>query len=144
MVSSIRTDNIYKKNKLNVNNNRVINVNFPVNNDFKALFVLKLNVFLGFLLIASIFVSMISYSMVIAKENKLASINTRTSELSYENLDLQNKVDNAKSLYTINEKAEKINFLKKADKIMEVKNLMPVISTKRHNREIKIQPVLGY
>lgn len=143
MASSIRTDNIiYKKAKQD--HNRIISGNFPINNDFRALLILKLNSVLGFLLIASILISMFSYSVVIAKENKLASINTKTSELSYENLDLQNKVDNEKSLYTINQKAEKISSLQKADKILEVKGLAPALTVKTEKNDIKNQPVLGY
>lgn len=143
MVSSIRTDNIiYKKAKQE--HNRIIAGDFANNNDFKALLILRLNGVLGFLLVASILVSMFSYSIVIAKENKLSSINTKTSELSYENLDLQNKVDNEKSLYTINKKASQINFLKKADRVMEVNGVEPAQLAKKASYKLEAQPVLGY
>ncbi len=58
---------------------------------------------------------------VISRESVVQNIHTKTNKIYYENIELQNKVDNLRSFYAIDNKVSKINFLKKADKVIEVK-----------------------
>jgi len=82
--------------------------------------VLKVNIMLAFCLAVAVVLSMVSYLAVIAKENRIKDLHTSTNKINYENIELQNKVDYLKSFYTIDDKVQKIDFLKKADKVMEV------------------------
>ncbi|GEM_PF-4531364 len=89
----------------------------------KELRIFKLNKFMSFCLLIFVVLSMASYIIVISKEAVIKDIHTKTTGLFYENIDLQNKVDNLKSFYTIDNQVSKVNFLQKADKIIEVNNV---------------------
>lgn len=91
--------------------------------------ILKVNLILAVSLIPVIVLSMVSYLAVIAKENRVKDLHSITNQINYENIELQNRVDYLKSFYTIDDKVQKIDFLKKADKVMEVekKNRVPVL-----------------
>ncbi|OGH96873.1 MAG: hypothetical protein A2104_07285 [Candidatus Melainabacteria bacterium GWF2_32_7] len=143
MVSSVKV-NSYKKDRQYDAQNAIVQGDFPKYDSFREVSLFRFNRFLSFMLVISILISMVSYSMVVAKENALSSIHTKTNEVNFENIELQNKVDYSKSFYTINNKVAKVNFLKKPDAIMEVKsvNTIPVIEKSRNN--IEIQPVPGY
>ena len=54
---------------------------------------------------------MVSYSMVVAKENTVLPICIiKPTMLNFENIDLQNKVDYVKSFNNINDKVVKVEF----------------------------------
>jgi hypothetical protein len=105
--------------------------------DHKELSLFKLNKFMAFCLLAFAVFSMISYIAVIFREAVIKDIHTKTAGIFYENIDLQNKVDNLKSFYSIDNKVSKINFLQKADKVIEVKDINKPVKIKnirdKHN-----------
>jgi len=97
----------------------------------KELRIYKLNKFMSYCLLFFVVLSMASYVLVITKETFVKRIHSKTASLLYENIDLQNKVDNLKSFYSIDNKVSKVNFLKKADKIIEIKDLDPPVKLKK-------------
>lgn len=142
MVATLRSE-IYGKRQIN-NSNAIINTHFQENENLKDVAIFKFNRFVSFILISFIMTSMVSYSMVIAKENAIISVHNKINDINFENIDLQNKVDYARSFYNINSKVEKANFLKKPDKIWEVSNSGLIPKIKKNNNEIKIKPISGY
>jgi len=144
MVSSIKANTNKKVNQYN-DIDSLVKGNFPRHENFRELAVFRFNRFLGHLLIVSIIASMISYSMVVAKENSLSSIHNKTSDLNFENIELQNKVDYVKSFNNINNKVASVNFLKKPDAVMEVNgSLVNPVTVKNVNKIETIKPISGY
>lgn len=132
-----------KKNKQQKNS--LLKGNFPEQSSiYPKPKILRINSFIAFLLSLSIVLSMISYLGVVAKEHKIKDLHSVTNKINYENIELQNKVDYLKSFYSIDNKVQKIDFLKKADKVMEVskKNKYPVIEYSK--KEFTVPCVPGY
>jgi len=106
--------------------------------------ILKINFILAIALTVVVFLSMISYLGVISKENKIKNFHALTHKLNYENIELQNKVDYLKSFYAIDGKVQKIDFLKKADKVMEVKKRTSIPVMFKKNDFFDVTSVSGY
>lgn len=143
MVSSIKAA-AYKKVKQSPMQNPIIRADFPVYEDVKQLPVFKFNRFLSCVLVLSVFVSVVSYSMVIAKENAIVAYHNKANEVNYDNIELKNKVDYAKSFYNVNNKVTKINFLRKADKVLEVKAIASNPVVVNNSDKVEVQPISGY
>jgi|GEM_PF-1632669 len=143
MVSSIKSA-AYKKAKQSPMHNPIIRADFPVYEDVRQLPVFKFNRFLSCVLGVSILISVVSYSMVIAKENAIIAYHNKANDVNYDNIELQNKVDYARSFYNVNDKITKIHFLTKAEKVLEVKAVTtnPVIVNK--SEKVEVQPISGY
>ncbi|MDD3151203.1 MAG: hypothetical protein PHV68_10285, partial [Candidatus Gastranaerophilales bacterium] len=95
-------------------------------------------------LISCIIISMASYSFVIAKQSKMSAIQQKTAEINYENAELQNKVDFLKSFYNINKQVSKIKKLQKAEKIIEVKTILPNTQIAENQSAFSINPLRGF
>ena len=109
----------------------------------RELIMYKFNKFLAYCLLILVFLSMASYMAVVSKELIAQDLHSKTNKLYYENIDLQNKVDNLKSFYAIDNKVSKINFLKKADKVIEVNainNAVPKIKDNIDKHNLKQVP----
>jgi len=143
MVLSIKAAT-YEKHKQSPMQNPIIRADFPIYEDVKQLPVFKFNRFLSCLLGVSILVSVVSYSFVIAKENSLIAYHNKANDVNYDNIELQNKVDYARSFYNVNEKIAKINFLKKPDKVLEVKAVPPTPVIVSNSDKVEIQAISGY
>ena len=144
MVSSVKTVEYKNAPSHSHNDNPILKGDFKRNVNQKINAIFKLNHFLSTMLILSVIISMVSYSMVAAKETQVSVIHSDTNELNFENIELQNKVDHARSFYNINNKIADVNFLKKPDNIIEVKADSQLPSVKKENEEIKVQPISGY
>lgn len=128
-----------KKNNFEKHQNPIIKGEFPTHPTiYKKPAIVKANKILAFSLLAAVIVSMTSYIGVIAKENKIKNLHASTNKINYENIELQNKVDYLKSFYTIDTKVQKIDFLKKADQVLEVRasNKIPIISSNKKKNDI--------
>lgn len=144
MVSSLKTIQTKRPKQL-YTQNPMIKGDFPSQKkNLGELSVFMLNRFLGVSLIVTILASMMSYFLVVSKENAVISIHNKTNELNMENIELQNKVEQAKSYYNINYKVSKVDFLKKPDKIMEVTALASVPEKKKTTERLESKPVLGF
>ncbi|MEI7473761.1 MAG: hypothetical protein WCK67_03190 [bacterium] len=144
MVSSLKTAQ-NKKIKQTYSQNPMIKGEFPsYENNLGELSILNLNRVLGASLFIAILVSMVSYFLVVAQENSIITVHKDTNELNMENIELQNKVEQAKSYYNINYKVSKVNFLKKPDKIMEVNAIASVPEKKKAIERLEVKPVSGF
>lgn len=143
MVSSMKAA-AYKKIKQSPMQNPIIRADFPVYEDVKQLPVFKFNRFLSCVLGVSILISVVSYSMVIAKENAIIAYHNQANDVNYDNIELQNKVDYARSFYNVNEKIAKVSFLKKPDKVLEVKAITPAPVVVSSTDKVEVQPISGY
>ena len=65
----------------------------------------------------------IVYSIVAVKEDRLASLHSKINELNYENIELENKLENVKSYYSVDNKVAETNTLDKAKKVIEINTL---------------------
>lgn len=145
MISPTKTASDKKNNNKNYNQSPIVKGKFPRFKHAKNQSLFKFNFFLSSSLLIAIITSMISYSIVIAKENHIIAIHNKTNDLNYENIELQNQVDYARSFYNINNKVAKVSFLKKADKVIEVKPVTSLIPTIQETKdEGKIKTVSGY
>ncbi|MDD3013783.1 MAG: hypothetical protein PHC34_08790 [Candidatus Gastranaerophilales bacterium] len=142
MVSSMKAA-AYKKIKQSPMHNPIIRAEFPIYEDVRQLPVFKFNRFLSCVLGISILISVVSYSMVIAKENAIIAYHNKANDVNYDNIELQNKVDYARSFYNVNEKISKISFLKKPDKVIEVKAITPNPVVVKSDK-VEVQPISGY
>jgi len=102
--------------------------------NYRELRIYKFNKFLAFCVLTLVVLSMASYMAVVTREIVVKDLHIKTNKIYYENTDLQNTVDNLKSFYAIDNKVSKINFLKKADKVIEVKSLNNSITPKKTNK----------
>lgn len=103
-----------------------------------------INIILGLMLLITIILSMVSYFAVTARESRIKELHASTNQLNYENIELQNKVDSLKSFYVIDTKVQKIDFLKKPDKVMEVNETANTRTVKDKEDFKNIIPVSGY
>lgn len=143
MVSSMKSA-VNRKVNYNAVQTPIIEGHFPSHVNYRELQVFKFNRFLSFALGITILVSMISYSMVVAKESAVITAHNRTHEINFENIELQNKVDHTKSFYNMNEKIAKIGFLKKADKVLEVKESALILNLNQNADKISVKSIPGY
>ena len=60
------------------------------------------------------------YSVVALSEAKLANLHSKISELNYENTDLENKLENVKSFYSVDNKVSSSDVFEKAKNVLEV------------------------
>lgn len=60
------------------------------------------------------------YSVVALCETKVAALHSRISDLNYENTDLENKLENVKSFYSVDNKVSSTSDFEKAKKVIEV------------------------
>ena len=112
----------YKPKKSGLTKRPVIKGDFSTYKiNYRELKIYKFNKFMAFVLLIFVLLSMASYMAVITKESLVKNIHADTNKIYYENIELQNKVDALKSFYSIDTKVSKIDFLKKADKVIEVK-----------------------
>jgi len=102
--------------------------------NYKELRIYKFNKFLAFCILALAVLSMASYMAVVSREIIVKDLHIKTNKIYYENTDLQNAVDNLKSFYAIDNKVSKINFLKKPDKVIEVKSARNNVVQKNKNK----------
>ena len=127
-------DHKSNKKKITVPQKSLIRGKFPAQvSIYPKPRILRVNSILFVALAAAVMFSMISYLAVTAKESSVKELHFSTNKINYENIELQNRVDYLKSFYAIDDKVQKIDFLKKADKVMEVeeKNSIPVFLDNR-------------
>ncbi len=133
------------KKQFSTHQNPVVRAKFPAKTSvYPKPAILKINKILAFSLLAAVFLSMASYLGVIAKENKIKEFHSLTNRINHENIQLQNQVDYLKSFYLIDHKVQKVDFLKKPDKVIEVngQHKMPVFSDNKEFFDITTAP--GY
>ena len=71
------------------------------------------------------------YSIVALSEAKLTKLHAKISELNYENIDLENKLENVKSYYSVDTKVSSTADFDKAKNVLEVNHVD--VKTVPHN-----------
>lgn len=104
----------------------------------------KLNRFLGMSLGVMVIFSMLSYSIVVAQEYKISNLHSNISELNYENIELENKLEQIKSYYSVNQKVAAAKTLDKAQSVLEVNQTDSDIEFSPTKQKLKVKSVLGY
>lgn len=144
MVSSLNYYEIKNKKHIKTSHNAIIDGNFPSFENLKELAIFKFNRLLTVLMAIAVVASVITYSSVAANENSILMVHNEISDLNFENIELQNKVDNVKSFYNVNDKVSRINLLQKAADVIEVSSVEPKMTGKNAKQELNIKSVLGY
>lgn len=112
----------YKQRKTGLTKRPVIKGDFSTYKiNHKELGIYKVNRLAASFLTMLVLFSICSYTAVLFREKIVKDVHAETNKIYYENIELQNKVDTLKSFYSIDNKVSKINFLKKPDKVIEVK-----------------------
>lgn len=62
----------------------------------------------------------VSYTLVLCKEDDVRKLHIKTSSVKMENIDMKSNVEFSKSLYNVESKASSISYLHKPEKIIEV------------------------
>ena len=70
------------------------------------------------------------YSIVALCETKLTNLHTKISELNYENIELENKLENVKSFYSVDTKVSNSADFEKAKNVLELNHVN--VKTKEH------------
>jgi hypothetical protein len=96
------------------------------------------------MLLITMILSMVSYFCVTARENRLKELHIATNQLNFENIELQNSVDYQKSFYVIDNRVQNINFLKRPDKVIEVRRSINAPAVKDNESASNIVSVSGY
>jgi len=124
----------HKQKKTGLQKKPVIQGDFtPYKINYRELRIYKFNKFMAFCLLTLVVLSMASYFAVVLRESVVKDLHVKTNKIYYENIDLQNNVDNLKSFYAIDNKVSQIDFLKKADKVIEVKAVNNIAPKKKNN-----------
>jgi len=134
-----------RENKIVKPKKSIVSGNFPQKPSlYEKPAILKTNKILAFSLLMVVILSMTSYLFVLSKESRVKELHSATNKLNYENVELQNKVDYLKSFYVLDDKVQKIDFLKKPDQIIEVQSntKTPIIVEKK--KKFDITPVTGF
>ena len=63
------------------------------------------------------------YSLVALSETRLANLHSEISDLNYENIDLENKLENVKSYYSVDTKVSSNASFEKAKNVIEVEQV---------------------
>lgn len=122
----------------------ILRGNFPKTENYRELAVYKLNRMLTIALCSTILIAVCAYSAVIACEFKLQDLHKATVALNYENAEIQNLVDKAKSYSSIDKKLVVSNTLKAADKVIEVDSVAPKFNPGPRRRKFYVNSVIGY
>jgi len=104
----------------------------------------KLNKILGASLGIAVIFSMLSYSVVVAQEYKISALHSNIMELNYENIELENKLEQIKSYYSVNQKVAQTKALDKAQSVLEVSQKGSDVEFSPSKQKLKVKSVLGY
>ncbi len=141
--STKANDSSKKRTKIN-NKSTLRKGSFSLDNDKKLKSIKRFNKCLIVILLLFLCVLAYSYYLVTEKEREVVFIHNETNKLNFDNLKLENRLDQSKSFYNINKKASKINFLKKPDKVLEIKAKTKIVKIRKNRIRKKVKPIPGY
>ena len=128
-------------------NDQVISGYFPKPNSIKSMAIKKVNTTLSCLLLGAIFLSAISYFFVVSSEIRLNECSRKTTLLTVENSELENKLDKLKSFNNVDLTMQRNNLLQRPEKVIEATEIN--VNTPNSSKIQKIKPktkawVIGY
>lgn len=86
----------------------------------------------------------IVYSLVALSETKLAQLHSEISDLNYENTDLENKLENIKSYYSVDTKVSSSALFDKAKNVIEVEQVDAKAIEHQTPRGTNLNTVTGF
>lgn len=84
------------------------------------------------------------YSLVALSEAQLSKLHTEISDLNYENIDLENKLENVKSYYSVDTKVSSTNTFEKAKNVLEVEQVNVKAVPHEEPRGTNLNTVTGF
>ena len=84
------------------------------------------------------------YSIVALSETKLANLHTKISDLNYENIELENKLENVKSYYSVDNKISNSADFEKAKNVLELNHVDVKIKPHHKPKNSNLNTVTGF
>ena len=84
------------------------------------------------------------YSLVALSETRLANLHSEISDLNYENIDLENKLENVKSYYSVDTKVSSNASFEKAKNVIEVEQVDPKAVPHQEPQGSNLNTVTGF
>ena len=75
---------------------------------------------------------------------KLANLHTKISELNYENIELENKLENVKSYYSVDTKVSNTADFEKAKNVLEVNHVGIETTEHKKTKNSNLNTVTGF
>lgn len=92
--------------------------------------------------IAIVFIAV--YSLVAVSETRLANLHSHISDLNYENIDLENKLENVKSYYSVDTKVSSNASFEKAKNVIEVEQVDAKMVPHQEHEGSNLNTVTGF
>jgi len=84
------------------------------------------------------------YSIVALSETKLSNLHAQISELNYENIELENKLENVKSYYSVDTKVSSTADFDKAKNVIEVNHVNTKMKPHTEPKTSNLNTVTGF
>jgi len=84
------------------------------------------------------------YSIVAISETKLSNLHSQISEMNYENIELENKLENVKSYYSVDTKVASSADFSKAKHVLEVNHVNAKIIAHNKPKSNHLNTVTGF
>lgn len=125
--------------------NPVISGYFVKEKSYKEIIISRINAVLCGILGFLVLVCLISYYFVVQNEIVLRKLSKETIALNYDNVDMQNKLDNLQSFSNVDLEVTKSNILTRAKKVIELSAAnVPSVNYDKKKAEGLTNRYLGY
>ncbi len=125
--------------------NPVISGYFVKEKSYKEIIISRINTVLCGILGCLVLVCLVSYYFVVQSEIELRKLSKETIALNYDNVDMQNKLDNLQSFSNVDFEVTKSNILTRAKKVIELSAAnVPSVNYDKKKNEGLTNRYLGY
>lgn len=125
--------------------NPVISGYFVKEKSYKEIIISRINTVLCGILGCLVLVCLVSYYFVVLNEMELRKLSKETIALNYDNVDMQNKLDNLQSFSNVDFAVTKSNTLTRAKKVIELSAAnVPHVNYDKKKNEGLTNRYLGY
>ena len=146
--SSRRVRNPYSERQrydLKASQNPVISGYFVREKSYKEIVISRINAFLCCLLAFLVLVCLVSYYFVVDSELQLRKLSKETITLNYDNVDMQNRLDNLQSLSNVEKQVSRLNVLQRAKQVIELPAAnLPSVDFDKTPNSSAVNRFLGY
>lgn len=122
----------------------IIRGNFPVYDSLKSIKLGNLNRIFATSIVVSLVLSVGVYAFVVAKQSQIETLHVETKKINAENVELQSKLESLRSFDNIDARLSVNKFLKRPEKVIEVKSNIPNLKVKFEQKGPNIESMLGY
>ena len=126
-------------------NGKIIHADFNYIETLRIKRIIRSNNAMIRLLLCLVALTFVLYYGVTTTEGKIYNMNKDVYQLYYENLDMLNKVESAKSFYNVNDKATKSQGLIQAGKTMHINEITKEMKEIEDlSKSLNVAPVRGF